>query len=120
MSATTKNAPPSLLTSIVIASRYLSVWIAILLAGFIRSPSLTFGIPYLLGPIAAVVSGGSKGIGKSIAKGLAAENVNIVLIERVISMERRYRWMQVWHQRAVMVNYISRIQNSRHLGHTHT
>jgi len=38
----------------------------ILLAGFIRSPSLTFGIPYLLGPIAAVVIGGA-----SLTGGLA-------------------------------------------------
>jgi len=39
----------------------------ILLAGFIRSPSLTFGVPYLLGPIAAVVIGGA-----SLTGGLAS------------------------------------------------
>ena len=38
----------------------------ILLAGLIRSPSLTFGLPYLLGPIAAVVIGGA-----SLTGGLA-------------------------------------------------
>jgi ribose/xylose/arabinose/galactoside ABC-type transport system permease subunit len=38
----------------------------ILLAGFLRSPSLTLGIPYLLGPIAAVVIGGA-----SLSGGLA-------------------------------------------------
>jgi ribose/xylose/arabinose/galactoside ABC-type transport system permease subunit len=31
----------------------------ILLAGFLRSPSLVIGVPYLLGPIAAVVIGGA-------------------------------------------------------------
>jgi ribose transport system permease protein len=39
----------------------------ILLAGFLRSPSLVIGIPYLLGPIAAVVIGGA-----SLAGGLAS------------------------------------------------
>jgi ribose/xylose/arabinose/galactoside ABC-type transport system permease subunit len=38
----------------------------ILLAGFLRSPSLTLGVPYLLGPIAAVVIGGA-----SLSGGLA-------------------------------------------------
>ena len=38
----------------------------ILLAGFLRSPSLILGVPYLLGPIAAVVIGGA-----SLAGGLA-------------------------------------------------
>jgi len=38
----------------------------VLLAGFLRSPSLTLGVPYLLGPIAAVVIGGA-----SLAGGLA-------------------------------------------------
>ena len=38
----------------------------ILLAGFLRSPSLVLGIPYLLGPIAAVVIGGA-----SLTGGLA-------------------------------------------------
>lgn len=38
----------------------------ILLAGFLRSPSLTLGAPYLLGPIAAVVIGGA-----SLSGGLA-------------------------------------------------
>jgi ribose transport system permease protein len=39
----------------------------IMLAGFIRSPSLTLGVPYLLGPIAAVVIGGA-----SLTGGLAS------------------------------------------------
>jgi ribose transport system permease protein len=39
----------------------------ILLAGFIRSPSLNLGAPYLLGPIAAVVIGGA-----SLTGGLAS------------------------------------------------
>jgi len=39
----------------------------ILLAGFIRSPSLDLGAPYLLGPIAAVVIGGA-----SLTGGLAS------------------------------------------------
>lgn len=39
----------------------------VLLAGFLRSPSLTLGVPYLLGPIAAVVIGGA-----SLAGGLAS------------------------------------------------
>ena len=39
----------------------------ILLAGFIRSPSLSLGAPYLLGPIAAVVIGGA-----SLTGGLAS------------------------------------------------
>jgi ribose transport system permease protein len=39
----------------------------ILLAGFIRSPSIDLGDPYLLGPIAAVVIGGA-----SLAGGLAS------------------------------------------------
>jgi ribose/xylose/arabinose/galactoside ABC-type transport system permease subunit len=38
----------------------------VLLAGFLRSPSLTLGVPYLLGPIAAVVIGGA-----SLSGGLA-------------------------------------------------
>jgi len=38
----------------------------ILLAGFLRSPSLVLGVPYLLGPIAAVVIGGA-----SLTGGLA-------------------------------------------------
>jgi ribose/xylose/arabinose/galactoside ABC-type transport system permease subunit len=38
----------------------------ILLAGFLRSPSLVIGVPYLLGPIAAVVIGGA-----SLTGGLA-------------------------------------------------
>lgn len=38
----------------------------VLLAGFLRSPSLTLGLPYLLGPIAAVVIGGA-----SLSGGLA-------------------------------------------------
>jgi ribose transport system permease protein len=38
----------------------------ILLAGFLRSPSLILGVPYLLGPIAAVVIGGA-----SLSGGLA-------------------------------------------------
>jgi ribose transport system permease protein len=40
---------------------------AILVAGFIRSPSIDLGDPYLLGPIAAVVIGGA-----SLAGGLAS------------------------------------------------
>lgn len=39
----------------------------ILLAGFLRSPSLVIGVPYLLGPIAAVVIGGA-----SLTGGLAS------------------------------------------------
>jgi ribose transport system permease protein len=39
----------------------------ILLAGFIRSPTLSLGLPYLLGPIAAVVIGGA-----SLKGGLAS------------------------------------------------
>jgi len=39
----------------------------LLLAGFIRSPSLDLGAPYLLGPIAAVVIGGA-----SLTGGLAS------------------------------------------------
>lgn len=39
----------------------------VLLAGFLRSPSLILGVPYLLGPIAAVVIGGA-----SLAGGLAS------------------------------------------------
>jgi ribose transport system permease protein len=38
----------------------------VLLAGFLRSPSLILGVPYLLGPIAAVVIGGA-----SLSGGLA-------------------------------------------------
>src|SRR6185436_10139325 len=39
----------------------------VLLAGFLRSPSLVLGVPYLLGPIAAVVIGGA-----SLTGGLAS------------------------------------------------
>jgi ribose/xylose/arabinose/galactoside ABC-type transport system permease subunit len=47
----------------------------ILLAGFLRSPSLILGVPYLLGPIAAVVIGGaslSGGLANPISTGAAA------------------------------------------------
>lgn len=47
----------------------------ILLAGFLRSPSLTLGVPYLLGPIAAVVIGGaslSGGLSNAISTWAAA------------------------------------------------
>jgi ribose transport system permease protein len=40
---------------------------AILLAAFLRTPSITIGVPYLLGPIAAVVIGGA-----SLTGGLAS------------------------------------------------
>jgi ribose transport system permease protein len=47
----------------------------ILLAGFLRSPSLVLGAPYLLGPIAAVVIGGaslSGGLANSVSTWAAA------------------------------------------------
>ena len=47
----------------------------ILLAGFLRSPSLVIGVPYLLGPIAAVVIGGASltgGLANSISTWAAA------------------------------------------------
>jgi ribose transport system permease protein len=47
----------------------------ILLAGFLRSPSLVLGAPYLLGPIAAVVIGGASlngGLANSISTWAAA------------------------------------------------
>lgn len=47
----------------------------ILLAGFLRSPSLVIGVPYLLGPIAAVVIGGASlngGLANAISTGAAA------------------------------------------------
>jgi ribose transport system permease protein len=50
----------------VIASLFYGLG-GILLAGFIRSPSLTLGVPYLLGPVAAVVIGGA-----SLTGGLAS------------------------------------------------
>jgi ribose/xylose/arabinose/galactoside ABC-type transport system permease subunit len=47
----------------------------ILLAGFLRSPSLVIGVPYLLGPIAAVVIGGASlngGLANAISTWAAA------------------------------------------------
>ena len=47
----------------------------ILLAGFLRSPSLVLGAPYLLGPIAAVVIGGASlngGLANAISTWMAA------------------------------------------------
>src|SRR5690606_30703383 len=50
-----------------VAAAVLYAVAGVLLASFLRSPGVTFGAPYLLGPIAAVVIGGA-----SLTGGLAS------------------------------------------------
>lgn len=71
-----------------VAAAILYAIAGILLASFLRSPGVTFGAPYLLGPIAAVVIGGA-----SLTGGLASPSSTWVAAFFLASLNQMMRVM---------------------------